>query len=258
MLEEHFNPVDTEGYLADQHTQRYAFALARLEPGETVLDIACGSGYGTDMIRRIGCEVVGADYNPETVRHAKSSYPESRFCCADALELPFADKSFSTILSFETIEHVVDGDAFLAEMRRVLRPGGRLFCSTPNIRYTAHPVFHLKEYRPEEFFSLFEKRFSEVRRFGQYFLTVDRIRDLLRRRARSLVSPFIRGLGLKPTIDKLRASLKGSQSPVSNGGVNGPARQPDGPSHHSPYKVREIHSNRLLRIMIAVGYRERE
>ena len=69
----------------------------------------------------------------------------------------FAAYAFDAAVSFETIEHLKDGRSFLEEIYRVLCKGGTLICSTPNIRYTSHPPFHIKEYLPEEFYGLVEQ-----------------------------------------------------------------------------------------------------
>ncbi len=157
---DHHDPLGRRDYLSVEHLERYRFACRNLEPGARVLDLACGAGYGTAMLAVHGCSAVGADCDPDTVAIARGSFPTGEFECADARNLPFADGSFDAVVTFETIEHVVDGEAYLREMKRVLRPGGRLLCSTPNIAYTAHPVFHVHEYRPAEFFALVETVFG--------------------------------------------------------------------------------------------------
>jgi len=180
-LNESYSPVGRSDYLSIQHIERYRFAASVLPPGSRVLDIASGSGYGTAMLVRHGCWVVGADYDEVPLTFANKLWKHARFIRANALRLPFSDNSFDAVVTFETIEHVVEGHEFLQEMRRVLRPGGVLICSTPNIRYTFHPAFHVKEYGAGEFFDLVEQVFPTAERYAQYFRPIDRFRDLYAR-----------------------------------------------------------------------------
>ena len=174
------NPVGKTDYLSIQHIERYRFAVSKLRPGMRVLDIASGAGYGTAMLLKHGCEVVGGDCDDGVLADAQRLWNHKDFINVDALDLPFDGASFDAVVSFETIEHVDHGRRFLSEMYRVLRPGGIFICSTPNIRYTAHPPFHIKEYKLEEFFKLVEAQFGATKRYGQYFRVSDRVRDLFR------------------------------------------------------------------------------
>ncbi|MFN3533077.1 MAG: class I SAM-dependent methyltransferase [Candidatus Brocadia sp.] len=175
---EYHNPLGKTDYLSIQHLERYKFAISRLKPGQRLLDIACGAGYGSALLLKHGCRVIGADYNEQAVVGAQTKYQYGNFVRADVLDIPCKDGSFYAVISFETIEHVQNGNNFLSEVYRVLKPGGTFICSTPNLRYTAHPPYHIKEYRPEEFYGLIEQRFSHVERYGQYFKALDRASDL--------------------------------------------------------------------------------
>lgn len=250
------DPLGRGDYLSIQHIERYRFACTLLQPGQKVLDIACGTGYGTAMLLQRGCKVVGADIDNEILKEARMRWNYDGFVQADALDLPFPDASFDAVVSFETIEHVADGERFLAEMRRVLRPGGIFICSTPNVRYTAHPSCHVKEYEPDEFFKLVESYFANVKHYGQYFRMMDRLRDLLRWHIRSKIVRLLEITYLKLWIKKLigrakRDSKKSFWAPD----VYGYNTKCDAVRSisFSYYKVRPIISTRLLRIMIAVG-----
>jgi ubiquinone/menaquinone biosynthesis C-methylase UbiE len=174
------DPATRRDYLSWQHVERYRFASQRLPSHVTVLDIACGAGYGAAILERHGCRVVAGDYDLRALRHSREKAGVRAVVQADARRLGLRSSTFDAITCFETIEHVVEGEALLREMRRVLRPGGVLICSTPNIRYTVHPRYHLKEYEPEEFFALVESVFGDVERYAQYFTA----RDYLLTRAR--------------------------------------------------------------------------
>jgi SAM-dependent methyltransferase len=139
-----------------EHVARYRFALPFVE-NRTVLDIACGTGYGIGFIQGRAAAVTGVDVDADAVRQAKQECGKrSAVLLADGLTLPFGDGTFEVITSFETLEHIYHRDRFLAELRRVLRPDGVLLLSTPNANYT-QPVdgkpsnpFHIHEYTPEE------------------------------------------------------------------------------------------------------------
>ena len=263
MVTEYHDPVGKADYLSLVHLERYLFACATLAPGRRVLDIACGPGYGTGMLLQRGCDAIGADYDEELVCMARSAWGAERFLVANALALPFADASFDVVVTFETIEHVSDGAAFLNEMRRVLRPGGLFMCSTPNIRYTTHPVYHLKEYKPEEFFELVRRAFGNVKRYGQYF----RLRDYVRDRGRLVkdrLMSFAVGLGLlrlaklvlpRGIVNRLRGGAPAAAAQAPQPQPSAP-RSPVGPPADRFYRVREHSGERALRVMVAVATKE--
>lgn len=151
-----------------EHLARYLLA-ARLAPGRRVLDVACGEGYGTEMLARGGARTaIGADVDGPTVERANARY-SGEFDQADIAALPFDDDSFDLIVSFETIEHVPDAGSALTELARVLAPGGLLLISTPNTHeYLVDNEFHTREFSHEEFAALLGERFPSVRLLYQH------------------------------------------------------------------------------------------
>ena len=99
-----------------------------------VLDAASGEGYGSLILSRCADEVVGIDYSDEAITAASRKYRRNnlRFLCANVLAVPFPDNSFDRVVSFETLEHLMEQEQFLAEIRRVLKPDGLLILSSPN------------------------------------------------------------------------------------------------------------------------------
>ena len=177
-------PDETEPGIVALHLKRYAFA----EPwcrGRRVLDLACGTGYGTAFLAESAAEVVGGDLDEGAIEYARSRYarPNAAFETMDAASLPFPDASFEVVCSFETIEHLPDRDAYLVEVARVLRPDGVYLVSTPQTEWTtespANP-FHHVEYDAADFRRLLEVHFASVELYGQHRRQTRRHR-LLRR-----------------------------------------------------------------------------
>ena len=153
---ERFLP-EREGEIWYEHWHRYALAR-QLSQHCSVLDVACGEGYGAAMAAENADRVVGVDISPETILHAKTRYGHIAnldFIPASCDRLPFPDASFDLVISFETIEHIEMQQSFIAEIARVLRPDGLLLLSSPNKRlysdaHDYHNEFHVRElYRNE-------------------------------------------------------------------------------------------------------------
>jgi SAM-dependent methyltransferase len=163
--------TDPTSELWGEHRSRYRFAT-QFVGGQRVLDVACGSGFGLAMLRGAGAWPVGVDYDAPTLRTIKREHPRSALVTADATRLPLASASLDSVVSFETIEHVPDARALLHELRRVLRPGGRLVLSTPNrafgplSRHTANR-FHVREFTADELREMLSECFDQVQLFGQ-------------------------------------------------------------------------------------------
>jgi SAM-dependent methyltransferase len=154
------------------HASRYHFA-SPYAAARRVLDIACGTGYGMAILRAHARSVVGVDADLDAIRTALREDGGSAALVADGARLPFADGTFDTVTSFETIEHLRERDRFLAEIRRVLRPEGVCVLSTPNANYT-DPIdgrprnpFHVHEYTPDELSGALRAHFCGVDLLGQ-------------------------------------------------------------------------------------------
>ncbi len=156
-----------------EHAARYLFALPEVA-GKAVLDIACGTGYGIGLLRTHARFVAGVDIDPNAAKQAvKECGENAAVILGNGIGLPFDDDTFDVITSFETLEHLQERAAFLAELRRVLRPDGDLILSTPNANYSqpvngvpANP-FHIHEYEPNELRSELEEYFLVQRFLGQ-------------------------------------------------------------------------------------------
>ncbi|MGO9639168.1 MAG: class I SAM-dependent methyltransferase, partial [Terracidiphilus sp.] len=117
----------SKSLIENEHLARYRFA-AQLVTGKQVADIACGTGYGTQMLALSGAlSVHGVDISEEAVAFCQehNSAPNVTYSVANAQKLStISDKAFDIVVSFETIEHLPDVEAYLDEMARILHPGG--------------------------------------------------------------------------------------------------------------------------------------
>jgi len=120
-------------------------AVERLNPaiGERVLDLGCGPGRGLTAISRAGAGVIGLDYSADMLHGAQEISPVVR---ASALALPFSAGSFDAILCTNSFHHYAEPLSTLREIRRVLKPGGRIALVDPNLD---HPLARLVIYGGE-------------------------------------------------------------------------------------------------------------
>jgi SAM-dependent methyltransferase len=118
-------------------------ALVEPAPGDRVLDLGCAAGAVTHYLSTFGCDAVGVDAEALAVEVAGSTFPGLRFELADVTALPFAAATFEKAVAADLVEHLDDAAfaAMLAEVHRVLVPGGTLSVYTPNPR---HPIERLK------------------------------------------------------------------------------------------------------------------
>jgi len=173
---ERFLP-EREGEIWYEHWHRYALAR-QLSQHRSVLDVACGEGYGAAMLAGNAERVTGVDISVDAIRHARSRYGHQanlEFIAASCDRLPFPDASFDLAISFETIEHIETQQAFIAELARVLRPDGVLLLSSPNKRlysdaHDYHNEFHVRELYRDELEELLCAAFPHRSWLGQKLL----------------------------------------------------------------------------------------
>ena len=134
-----------------EHVARYRWA-APAGVGRAVLDVACGTGYGSARLIRAGARsVCSLDVSAAALAFGRATYAGPAYVRADALAVPVRAGSIDVAVSLETIEHLIDARRFLVELRRVLREGGTLLLSSPNVVVTgnANP-YHVHEMTLDE------------------------------------------------------------------------------------------------------------
>ncbi|CAN5174931.1 class I SAM-dependent methyltransferase [soil metagenome] len=147
--------LDIENYWFRRHEVVYQRLTNRCV-GRDVLEAGFGEGYGADLLAEVARSVTGVDYDDSAVAHVRARYPRVNVIQGNLAELPIPDASVDVVVNFQVIEHLWDQSQFVAECRRVLRPGGVLLMSTPN-RITFSPgldtplnPFHTRELNAQE------------------------------------------------------------------------------------------------------------
>jgi GT2 family glycosyltransferase/2-polyprenyl-3-methyl-5-hydroxy-6-metoxy-1,4-benzoquinol methylase len=184
---ERFVPLNElmQDEIAFEHLHRY-HAAKELVKGKVVLDIACGEGYGSDILSMNAERVIGVDIDADTIEHAKNKYIKNnlQFLTGSTDNIPVAENSVDIVVSYETIEHINEESQtkFLDEIKRVLKDDGILIISTPDKtnytdRYAHKNEFHLKEFEKEEFVSFLSNYFNHTSCFLQGYEIIDAITE---------------------------------------------------------------------------------
>ncbi|NKB68360.1 MAG: methyltransferase domain-containing protein [Candidatus Latescibacteria bacterium] len=106
--------------------------LLQVRPDQRLLDIGCGSGWFSALCQEQGARVWALDMAPAGVARARARFPAvPYFQAGDVYHLPFADASFDAVVLSEVVEHLEHIEQALAQVRRVLKPGGRVLVSVP-------------------------------------------------------------------------------------------------------------------------------
>ena len=164
--------------IAYEHWHRYAFAMA-LTGGKHVLDAACGEGFGADLLASKAASVQAIDIDAASIEHAKQRYGSKKnlnFHQADVTQLDaLPSNSFDVVVSFETLEHVMEHDRMLAGFHRLLKQDGVLLISTPDKKnYTdatgvVNP-HHVRELYFDQFSTLLDRHFQAKKIYTQKLL----------------------------------------------------------------------------------------
>lgn len=174
----------TNGMLLE-HLARYYFALYYARG--RVLDIACGTGYGSKIMAKANKkeinEIIAVDVDGDTLKYARQHHyhPLVQYVQANAEDeiLPDQLGFFDVITSFETLEHLESEEIFLNSLYKMLKPGGTLILSTPFGAGRGKPTrepFHYHQLTENEFTDLF-KAYGETEFYYQRSVLIEPKRE---------------------------------------------------------------------------------
>ncbi|HEX3292727.1 MAG TPA: class I SAM-dependent methyltransferase, partial [Solirubrobacterales bacterium] len=162
--------VPEENYWYRRHVAVYEWIAERCA-GRRVADLACGEGYGSDLLAERASEVIGVDANPEAYEHARARYRRANLSFRRELVEEF-DRPVDVVVFLQTIEHIHEPDRLLA---RIAEMAPVAYISTPNRLTLAPPgaeksdnPWHLREYDQEEYRALLEPHFEQVEILGLF------------------------------------------------------------------------------------------
>lgn len=141
------------------HCERYHFAGRNIAPGR-VLDIACGTGYGSYLLaseyQNSVSEIIAVDISEESISyaHKRYSHPKIKFIAHDALNFS-DDNKFDSIITLETIEHLHNPSSLIYQLSNLLKTGGMLIASAPVTPSTDINPYHINDFTQNSFRALF-------------------------------------------------------------------------------------------------------
>ena len=194
--------VPEENYWYRRHLAVYRWIAARCA-GRTVVDMACGEGYGSAVLAEEARSVVGVDANPEAHEHARLRYTAPRLRFERALVEDFGEGApWDAIVFLQTIEHIDAPGPLLARFASMLAPDGVAYISTPNRLTLAPPgaersgnPWHVREYTADEYRELLEPAFSQVELLGLFHARKLRLHELAVKAGWDRVHPRLRLTG---------------------------------------------------------------
>jgi ubiquinone/menaquinone biosynthesis C-methylase UbiE len=157
------------------HLHRYALTLNFIK-NKIVIDIACGEGYGSNLMSKYALKVTGVDISDEAVLHAAKKYKRNNldFITGAADKIPLDDHSVDVVVSFETLEHHDKHKEMMIEVKRVLKKDGVFIISTPEKenyqKVDPNNIFHVKELNLHEFEELISENFQFLKVLHQKFI----------------------------------------------------------------------------------------
>ncbi len=205
--------VPEENYWFRRHLAVYEWIAARVG-GLRAIDMACGEGYGSDVLAHSAASVVGVDANPEAHEHAHLRYRRKNLRFARDLVETFPEPA-DAVVFLQTIEHLKDPAAVLAHFRSLVGETGVVFVSTPNVLTLAPEgaersdnPWHVHEYRSREFEELCRGTFGKVEMYGLFHARKLRVHALALKLGWDAVHPRLRLT--KPFYDRFTPAIAAS------------------------------------------------
>jgi SAM-dependent methyltransferase len=172
--------VPAENYWFRRHLAVYEWIAERCA-GLEVVDMACGEGYGTDVLARRARRVTGVDANPDAYEHARVKYTRPGVGFVRDLIETYVEPC-DAVVFLQTIEHVKEPEQVLSHFKAM---ASTAYVSTPNLLTLAPPgaeksdnPWHLREYRVREFRALCESVFDRVELYGVFHARKLRVHEL--------------------------------------------------------------------------------
>jgi SAM-dependent methyltransferase len=167
--------VPEENYWFRRHLVVYRWIAERCV-GRSVVDMACGEGYGAAVLAERAADVVGVDANPAAHEHARLRYRETNLRFELSLIEEFDEGApWDALVFLQTVEHVQEPQALLERFAKLVAADGTIYVSTPNRLTLAPPgaeksgnPWHVREYTPDEYRALLTPVFSQVELLGLF------------------------------------------------------------------------------------------
>ena len=213
--------VPEENYWYRRHLAVYEWIASRVR-GDRVVDLACGEGYGSNVLAGTAVAVIGVDANPEAHEHARLRYQRSNLSFRRELVESFAQPC-DAVVFLQTIEHIheperlLEGFARIAPVSYISTPN-RLTLAPPGAEKSDNP-WHLREYTAEEYRRLLEPAFSTVEILGLHHAGKLRLHQLALNLGWDRIHPTLRLT--KPFYDRFVPAIASSDFALSSENLDG-------------------------------------
>ena len=212
--------VPEENYWYRRHVAVYEWIAERCA-GLRVVDLACGEGYGSELLARRAAEVIGVDANPEAFEHARARYRRPNLRFERGLVEDF-EEDVDAVVFLQTIEHIHEPDK-LVETISGIAPNA--YISTPNRLTLAPPgaeksdnPWHLREYDASEYRELLEPHFASVELLGLFHARKLRAHELVIRAGWDRIHPALHLT--KPFYDRFIPAISSSDFRLQTGDLD--------------------------------------
>jgi SAM-dependent methyltransferase len=157
---------DEVSIVFSRHKFTYEY-IKQYTKNRTVIDIGCGMGYGSRILSENAKEVIGIDINNEAINYCKKNYKSENlsFIRSDVFLLE-EDSKYDIAVTFQVIEHIENISEFCDKLKNIVKIGGTIFISTPNIpldqKIRNRNKYHINEMTYQEFKNILENKFKNV------------------------------------------------------------------------------------------------